>query len=93
MCQRLSTNRLRRWWGAESVPFAAPAGVRLTNRERQVLYLIGQGYSVSSIAQHLELSLGTVYCHRARLKAKLHVTSAGELWLHAAHATLTGSSR
>jgi DNA-binding NarL/FixJ family response regulator len=93
MRRTLSANRLRRWWGAEFVPFEERSGVRLTKRERQVLYLIGQGYSVSSIAQHLELSVGTVHCHLARLKAKLHVTSAGELWLHAAHATLTVSPR
>jgi DNA-binding NarL/FixJ family response regulator len=43
----------------------------LPDREYQVLWYIGHGYSVREIAQHLRVSVPTVETYRRRLKDKL----------------------
>jgi DNA-binding NarL/FixJ family response regulator len=43
----------------------------LPDREYQVLWYIGHGYSVREIAQHLQVSVPTVETYRSRLKDKL----------------------
>lgn len=52
---------------------------RLSNRELQVLRLIGQGHSTAEIAEQLHLSIKTIETHRAKLKRKLDASSATEL--------------
>lgn len=52
---------------------------RLTNRELQVLRLIGQGLSTVGIADELHLSPKTIETHRAKIKRKLGVNSAADL--------------
>src|SRR5437667_11787222 len=52
---------------------------RLTDRERQVLHLIGQWQSTRQIARALHLSIKTVEHYREKIKEKLNLTSASEL--------------
>jgi DNA-binding CsgD family transcriptional regulator len=59
----------------------------LTPREREMLYLIGQGLSNREIAESLVLSVKTVEAHRANLSRKLNVRSRAGLMRLA----LTGS--
>jgi DNA-binding NarL/FixJ family response regulator len=59
----------------------------LTPREREMLYLIGQGLSNREIAETLVLSVKTVEAHRANLSRKLNVRSRAGLMRLA----LTGS--
>ena len=49
---------------------------RLSNRERQVLHLIGQWHTTRQIANELRLSIKTVEHYREKLKAKLQLDSA-----------------
>ena len=56
---------------------------RLTQRERQVLQLIGQAYSNKDIARVLNLSVNTVNVHRTNLMATLNLHSTAELVLFA----------
>jgi DNA-binding NarL/FixJ family response regulator len=51
----------------------------LTPREREMLYLIGQGLSNREIAESLVLSVKTVEAHRANLSRKLNVRSRAGL--------------
>lgn len=51
----------------------------LTDREMQVLTLIGEGLSTAAIAQQLHRSVKTVEWHRASLGSKLGVTNRVEL--------------
>ncbi|MBE1593001.1 response regulator [Nonomuraea angiospora] len=51
----------------------------ITQREREVLTLIGKGMSNSEIAQHLHLTVGTVKTHIGRLLAKLHARDRAQL--------------
>jgi len=51
----------------------------LTNRERTILSLIGEGHSSKSIANRLGLSARTVEVHRLHLMRKLGARSSAEL--------------
>jgi DNA-binding NarL/FixJ family response regulator len=51
----------------------------ITQREREVLTLIGKGMSNSEIADHLHLTVGTVKTHIGRLLAKLHARDRAQL--------------
>lgn len=53
----------------------------LSNRERQVVELVLQGYPNSAIAHKLEISSGTVRNHRLSIYRKLDITSERELFL------------
>jgi DNA-binding CsgD family transcriptional regulator len=52
---------------------------RLSNRELQVLNLIGRGKTTREIADDLNLSVKTVESHRQRIKKKLDLTSSPQL--------------
>jgi DNA-binding NarL/FixJ family response regulator len=52
---------------------------RLTDRERQVLRLLGHWYTTREIARVLHLSIKTVENYREKLKAKLNLDSASAL--------------
>src|SRR6516164_5169937 len=60
-----------------------PAVDRLTEREREVFELIGQGLSSRQIAVKLEVSPKTVETHREHIKEKLELTTAAELTKYA----------
>ena len=61
---------------------------RLSDRELQVLRLLGQGKSVSVIAEELCLSVKTISTYRARILEKLFCESTGELIRYAVEARL-----
>ena len=61
-----------RWAGA-------PAPRNLSGRELAVFRRIAQGESVKHIARTLDLSISTVYTHRARIFQKLGVENRAEL--------------
>jgi DNA-binding NarL/FixJ family response regulator len=52
---------------------------KLTDRELEVLQLIGEGNEVRGIAQKLHLSAKTVEAHRAHIKEKLNFSNAREV--------------
>jgi DNA-binding NarL/FixJ family response regulator len=60
----------------------------LTDRELEVLGLIGAGHSASQIAERLHLSGKTIETHRAKIKRKLNLASSGELTRYAVQWTL-----
>ena len=60
---------------------------RLTDRERQVLLLIGQWQSTRDIARQLHLSIKTVEHYREKIKEKLGLSSASELVQYAVRCT------
>jgi DNA-binding NarL/FixJ family response regulator len=74
--------------------FAAPPtrAVRsldgVTDREREVLTLIGRGMSNSEIAGHLHISIATAKAHVARLLSKLHARDRVQLVIVAYEAGL-----
>jgi DNA-binding NarL/FixJ family response regulator len=52
---------------------------RLTDREMEVLELIGRGHTTRQIAETLQLGVATVDTYRARIKEKMHFRTATEL--------------
>jgi len=52
---------------------------QLTDRELEVLQLIGRGMGTSQIAEKLYLSVKTIETYRGRIKEKLQLTTAAEL--------------
>jgi DNA-binding NarL/FixJ family response regulator len=62
---------------------AGPAVNTLSDREMQVLELLGQGRTTRDIARQLRLSPKTVEAHREHLKKKLGLESATELLRYA----------
>lgn len=65
---------------------------RLTNREREVLTLVGQGLSNQEIADKLYITLGTVKTHIGHLLAKLDARDRAHLVIAAYEAGLVGGS-
>ena len=58
---------------------------RLSDRELEVLQLIGKGHDVRDIAKGLNLSSKTVETHRAHIKEKLNLANAREVTRFAAN--------
>src|SRR5271168_3772079 len=52
---------------------------RLSNRELQVLHMIGKGMSTRETAHSLNLSIKTVESHRQRIKRKLNLSTGTQL--------------
>ena len=56
-----------------------PPHAALSDREYQVLRMIGSGRTVSEVADELGLSVKTVSTYRARILEKLHLRTSAEL--------------
>ena len=52
---------------------------RLSNRELQVLQMVGRGLSTRQVAEALHLSIKTVESHRLRIKRKLELATSSQL--------------
>lgn len=68
---------------AEEDPIAS-----LSDREKEIFRLIGEGLTTGAIAEQLFLSTHTIDTHREHLKRKLNVNTAHELSRIAFHAML-----
>jgi DNA-binding NarL/FixJ family response regulator len=55
----------------------------LADRELEVFQMLGRGKSTKEIAETLNLGDSTVETYRARIKEKLELRSAAELYLRA----------
>ena len=62
----------------------------LTSRERELLQLVGEGYSNKEIASQLCLSVKTVEAHEANICSKLNVRGRAGLVRHAIQAGMIG---
>jgi DNA-binding NarL/FixJ family response regulator len=60
-----------------------PLHESLSNRELEVLRLIGSGKTVSQIGEMLQLSVATVSTYRARILEKMSMTTTAELMNYA----------
>ncbi|MEK7437407.1 MAG: response regulator [Pseudomonadota bacterium] len=70
------SRRIRR---TEAVSDQISKLTKLTNREREVLELVGKGLHAKEIAASLDISARTVEVHKARLMAKLEARNVSEL--------------
>jgi DNA-binding NarL/FixJ family response regulator len=81
---------IRRFFGRPAIRPGSPLE-QLSDRELEVLRLIGQGRSTRQIAAALHVDVKTVETYRARIKVKLKLATANELvrqaqrWTEHAH--------
>jgi DNA-binding NarL/FixJ family response regulator len=78
----IGNNMLSRFAGG-AAPLTADPLEQLSNRELQVLRLIGAGSSTREAAQLLHLSIKTVESHRQRIKRKLNLRTGIQLLRYA----------
>src|SRR5262245_18319424 len=74
-----------------TIPSSRLLNEELTDRELEVLTLIGRGRSTREIAENLCLSVKTVESHRERIKEKLRLQNSTELLRCAIQLTHDGS--
>ena len=87
----LNHETTQRLLGEITDPKRPPRGIRsLTNREIEVLELIGRGHGTREIAERLDLSIHTIESHRENIRAKLSLRSGAELARRAAEWVLQG---
>lgn len=81
--------RLMQYFGAPRRPSPSQLFPDLTEREREVLSLIAQGYTNQAIAERLVISPKTVRNHISSIFSKLQVTSRLEAILRAKNAGMS----
>ena len=77
-----SDQLIHRWVGRRSAPGTMVE--KLSDRELEVLELIGEGLATRRIAEHLRLSVKTIETHREKLKLKLDLPDGAALARYAA---------
>ena len=78
----LTTKMLSRAAGTPTTA-PAPAAEKLSDRELEILNLIGAGFNTGQIAEKLHLAPATVVTYRTRIREKLHLPDTGELLRYA----------
>jgi DNA-binding NarL/FixJ family response regulator len=71
-------------------PGGRPDPVRLSDREREVIALLGRGHSNQEVADRLDLSPKTVATYKARIAEKLGLRTTADFVRYAADTGLTG---
>lgn len=80
--ETISSRMLAKFAAGDSHVSADPIE-RLSNRELQILHLIGRGVGTRETARLLHLSVKTVESHRQRLKHKLNLGTGAQLLRYA----------
>ena len=80
--ETIRRNMLRKYAGRVRPKSGDPVD-RLSNRELQILLMIGRGTGTREIAQALHLSVKTVESHRQSIKRKLNLGTATQLMRYA----------
>src|SRR5271169_6450539 len=84
---RVANRMLRQYVGVSGSPRRSPFE-DLSDRELEVLRLIGEGYSTREIAENLHISVKTVETYQGHLKEKLGLKNSRELFQFAIRAAI-----
>ena len=76
--EAVGTNMIQKFAAGGAYISANPID-RLSNRELQILHMIGKGMSTRETAQSLNLSIKTIESHRQRIKRKLNLATGTQL--------------
>ncbi len=76
--EAVGSNMIQKFASGGSYISANPID-RLSNRELQILHMIGKGMSTRETANSLNLSIKTVESHRQRIKRKLNLNTGAQL--------------
>ena len=80
--EKVAGKFMQRIAGAGRESAASPLDI-LTDRELEIYQLIGQGFTTREIASALNLDGRSVEHYRVRIREKLHIESATDLYEHA----------
>ncbi len=86
---RIASKMLQQFVGASSSPATHSPVDDLSDRELEVLRLMGDGHATRQIAEELHLSVKTVESYQAHLKEKLSLKNSRELVQYAVQWTMT----
>jgi DNA-binding NarL/FixJ family response regulator len=75
---KVAATTVRRFFGRASITPGSPLE-QLSDRELEVMQLIGRGRSTRQIAAALGVDVKTIETYRGRIKVKLHLANASEL--------------
>ena len=78
LSEKVAGASMRRFFGRPSVKPGSPLE-KLSDRELEVLELIGRGRSTRQIATALRVDMKTIETYRGRIKVKLKLANAAEL--------------
>jgi DNA-binding NarL/FixJ family response regulator len=84
---RVANKMLQQYVGVSGSPRHSPLE-ELSDRELEVLRLIGEGYSTREIAENLHISVKTVETYQGHLKEKLGLKNSRELFQFAIRAAI-----
>jgi DNA-binding NarL/FixJ family response regulator len=84
---RVANKMLQQYVGASSATRRSPLD-ELSDRELEVLRLIGEGHSTRQIAENLNISVKTVESYQGHLKEKLGLRNSRELFQFAIQSAL-----
>jgi DNA-binding NarL/FixJ family response regulator len=90
---RAIAQKLMRYFGNAKLDGTSNIFPELTDREREILVLIAQGYKNPEIADHLTLSPKTVRNHVSNIFSKLQVADRAQAILRAREAGLGADNR
>jgi len=76
--EAVGSNMIQKFASGGSYVSANPID-RLSNRELQILHMIGKGMSTRETAKSLNLSIKTIESHRQRIKRKLNLHTGAQL--------------
>ena len=76
--EQLADKMMRKAIDGKALQDTSPVAI-LSDRELEVLQLIGQGHGTRQIAEDLSLSVKTIESHRAHIKEKLNLKTAPEM--------------
>ncbi len=76
---KVAATTMRRFFGRTSVTAGSPLE-QLSDRELEVLQLIGRGRSTKQIAAALHVDVKTIETYRGRIKVKLKLANSSELF-------------
>lgn len=88
LCPRVARTVIKDYL-RDAQAMAVAGGPALSDREREVLQLVAEGWSTKEIAGRLDVSVKTVETHRARIMERLGVRSVAELTKYAVREGLT----
>jgi DNA-binding NarL/FixJ family response regulator len=78
LSEKVAAAKIRQFFGHSSIRPGSPLE-QLSDRELEVLQLIGQGRSTRQIASALHLDIKTIETYRSRIKIKLKLSNSNEL--------------
>ena len=93
LSEQMSERLLGKLVGAGATAAASWPIDKLSDRELEVLQLLGQGIGTSQIAEKLCLSVKTIETYREHLKQKLNLANGQELLRYAIEWSLNSSSK